>query len=249
MSAGPFPTSPPLKTGRTLVVIPAYDEEGRVGRVVRRVREAAPCVEILVVDDGSGDGTAREAREAGARVVSHPFNMGYGETVKTGLSLAAAGDFDIVVHMDGDGQHDPASMPGLLAAVRDGGADIAIGSRFTGGGAYRAPLLRRLGILIFSRIVSLAVGSAFTDPTSGFAALGRAAVLRLGASPLYPADFPDADLIIMAHRAGMRVVEVPVLMHESPPGKRSMHAGSASLYYVFKMFLAIFLALLRKNPF
>ena len=233
---------------KTLVVIPAFNEQGRVGGVVRRVRIAAPFAQVLVVDDASCDKTGQEAREAGARVIRHPFNLGYGAAVKTGLLVARAENFHFVVHMDGDGQHEPDSMAGLLDAVRKGGVDVAIGSRFLGGGSYRVPLLRRVGMLIFGRIVSVATGRRLTDPTSGFAALSRRAVSLFCQSDHYPADFPDADVIIMAHRAGLKVSESPVKMYESPPEKKSMHDGLAPLYYVFKMFLSVFLALVREKP-
>lgn len=232
---------------KTLVVIPAFNEEGRVGEVVRRVRLLAPFAQVLVVDDASRDKTGQEAREAGARVIRHPFNLGYGAAVKTGLLVARAEDFTFVVHMDGDGQHEPDSMAGLLDAVQKGGVDVAIGSRFLGGGSYRVPLLRRAGMLIFGRIVSAATGRRLTDPTSGFAALSRRAVSLFCQSDHYPADFPDADVIIMAHRAGLAVAEVTVRMYESPPEKKSMHDGLAPLYYVFKMFLSVFLALVREK--
>lgn len=237
-----------IKPQRTLVVIPAFNEEGRVGAVVRRVRLAAPFATVLVVDDASRDLTGSEARQAGARVVRHPFNLGYGAAVKTGLMVAVSENFPQVVHMDGDGQHEPDSIGGLLDAVRRGGVDVAVGSRFLGGGSYRVPLLRRAGMLVFGRIVSMATGRRLTDPTSGFAALSRRAVVLFSRSDHYPADFPDADVIIMAHRSGLRVSEVPVKMYESPSDKKSMHDGLAPLYYIFKMFLSVFLALVRRKP-
>lgn len=232
---------------KTLVVIPAFNEGGRVGEVVRQVRLAAPFATVMVVDDASCDDTAVEARRAGARVLKHPINLGYGAAVKTGLTVALKEKFSFVVQMDGDGQHEPESIAPLLCEVREKGADVAIGSRFTGGGTYRAPFLRKIGMLIFGRIASWVIGRPLTDPTSGFVALSSRAVALFCQSRHYPTDFPDADVIIMAHRAGLLVTETPVVMYQSPLDKKSMHDGLAPLYYVFKMFLSVFLALIRKK--
>lgn len=238
----------PQEDPRILVVIPAFNEEGRVGAVIEKVRRTAPHAVVLVVDDASCDETGREARLAGARVIRHPFNLGYGSAVKTGLMVAMAEKFPVVLHLDGDGQHEPESMVRLIEAVRQGGADVAIGSRFAGGNSYRVPVLRRVGMLFFGWMASLAVGRRLTDPTSGFVALSRRAVALFCATDHYPADFPDADVIIMAHRAGLAVAEAPVVMYESPAGKTSMHDGLAPLYYVFKMLLSVILAMVRKMP-
>ena len=123
-----------------------------------------------------------------------------------------------------------------------------MGSRFLGDRGYTMPGLRYAGVMVFRGLVSLFAGKKITDPTSGYQALNRAAMERFYASPHYPADFPDADVIIMLHRAGLRVMEVPVIMHPNPDN-RSMHKGMRPVYYVFKMFLSIFLAMIRKNPF
>lgn len=229
---------------RTLVLIPAYDEEARVGEVVRRVRAMYPGYDVLVVDDGSRDRTARAAVEAGARVVSHAFNMGYGVALQTGYKYALRRGYDLLVQLDGDGQHDPASVSALLAPVAAGETDFALGSRFLGGKSYSPPALRRAGMAFFRGLVSRLIGQPITDSTSGFQAF-NARVIRFFTTDTFPCDYPDADVLVTLHRAGFSLREVPVRMDPSPAG-RSMHDGLRPLYYLFKMILSILVTLLRR---
>lgn len=228
-----------------LVVIPAYKEEGRVGPVVRDVRSVLPEADVLVVDDGSGDGTADEARAAGARVLSLPVNSGYGAALQTGYKYAVRGDYAFVGQIDADGQHSAAYLPQLLAELDATGADVVIGSRFLDrDGHYRPSLARKLGIGLFSRVASVVMRQHVSDPTSGYQVM-RADVARFFCSEVYPSDYPDADILILLHRSGFRVGEVGVQMR-MPTGK-SMHAGHRSLYYVYKMWLSIGVTLLRRR--
>jgi hypothetical protein len=147
--------------------------------------------------------------------------------------------------MDGDGQHDPQFLRTLLAEVKEEKADVVIGSRFLGGGEYHVPLLRRMGMLLFGFIAGRLSGQKITDPTSGYQALGRRAI-EFYTGDGFPGDYPDADVLVMLHRAGLRMREVPVAMRPNSNG-RSMHSGLKPLYYVYKMFLSLFLNLLRKQ--
>jgi len=237
---------------RVLLLIPAYDEEARIGSVIRGVKNQYPWLEIAVVDDGSSDQTRERALEAGAHVISHPYNLGYGVALQTGYKYALGRRFDALVQMDGDGQHDPASIPDLLDPIERGQTDLAIGSRFletqTAGRSrlpYRASFTRRCGMWLFGSIASLLIEQTVTDPTSGYQAMNRQ-VLEWVASDRFPWDYPDADVIIMLHRAGFRIQEVPVRMYENP-SKKSMHSGWKPLYYVFKMFLSILVTLMREK--
>jgi len=229
----------------TLVLIPAYNEERQIAGVIERVRTAIPECGILVVNDGSRDATATVARSAGATVVSHPFNMGYGVTIQTGYKYASAAGYDFLVQIDGDGQHDPAFIPRLLEPVRSGEADFALGSRFLGEQSYRPPFARRMGILFFRKLVSMIIGREITDPTSGYQAMNRN-VIRFFTGDVFPCDYPDADMLVTLHLAGFRISELPVRMYANLEGK-SMHSGLKPLYYVFKMCLSIFVTLLRKR--
>jgi glycosyltransferase involved in cell wall biosynthesis len=242
------PAAPPARDaariGRVLVVIPAFNEAGRVGRVVRDVRAALPAADVLVVNDGSADATAAEASAAGGLVISLPVNLGYGAALQTGYKYAVREGYDVVGQIDADGQHLPEHFPALLARLADPGTDVVLGSRFLDrDGHYRPSVARKLGIGLFGRLASAMTRQHISDPTSGFQAM-RLPVARFFCTDVYPADYPDADILIMLHRSGFHVCEVPVQMRPSPAGK-SMHRGHRSVYYVYKMLLSILVTVLR----
>jgi glycosyltransferase involved in cell wall biosynthesis len=232
---------------RCIAIIPALNEERQIGPVVDDIKAQAPGFDVLVIDDGSTDRTAAVAREHGASVVSHPFNMGYGVALQTAYKYAVRQGYDVLVQLDGDGQHDPAYIPKLAEQVISGKCDVCVGSRFREGLGYIPPFLRRVGMVIFGYIASRATGRRVTDPTSGYQALGRGP-FAFFQRDLFPFDYPDADVLILLHRAGFRVEEIAVRMKPSPTGK-SMHGGIIRpLFYVFKMFLSIGVTLLREKP-
>lgn len=241
---GPTPP-PPGRAPRVLVVMPAHDEEQSLGATLTRVRAALPEADVVVVNDDSSDGTSDVARAHGAHVVDLPCNLGYGGAVQTGFKFAISRGYDVVLQIDADGQHDPASARPLLAPVLSGDVDVAIGSRFLGEVKYRIPGLRRLGMRMFGAILSFVTRQKFTDPTSGYQALGRRAVAFF-AHDNYPSDFPDADTIILLALAGFRVREVPVTMEARTAGT-SMHSNFGAVYYLAKMLLAILMVLLRQK--
>lgn len=227
---------------RVLVIVPAYNEAGTVGRVVAETKGVFSGLEILVVDDGSVDGTAAEARSAGARVVELPFNLGIGGAVQTGYRYALEYGYDVAVQLDADGQHDPADLPRLVGPVAAGEADLAVGSRFLAPNGYRAPFTRRAGMLLLSLAVSLLTGHRFFDTTSGYRAAGARVIEMFAAH--YPADYPEPESLVAVRRRGLKVVEVPV-------GMRSRQAGFSSItpwrsvYYIVKVLLAVFVSALR----
>jgi glycosyltransferase involved in cell wall biosynthesis len=236
---------------RVLVIIPAFNEEKNIATVIGGVKEHLPGAEILIVDDGSRDQTRQKAEAEGARVISHPYNLGYGAALQTGYKFALKAGEEMTVQMDGDGQHDPFFIGALLETIRKGDADIVIGSRFLDAESrrddspYRAPFVRKVGMNFFKVITSLLIGQRVTDPTSGYQAMNRKA-LEWVSGDHFPVDYPDADVIIMLHRAGFRIKEVPVRMFQNQD-KKTMHSGWKPLYYVFKMFLSIGVTLMRKQ--
>jgi glycosyltransferase involved in cell wall biosynthesis len=233
----------PLTPSNCLVVIPAYNEAANVAAVVADVRASLPRADVLVIDDGSVDATAEVAHDAGARVLRLPVNSGYGVALQSGYKYAVRHRYGTVAQMDADGQHTATFMPQLLELVRGGDADIVIGSRFLDGdGHYQPSRARRIGMSIFSRMASRIMRQKVSDPTSGYQVM-RIDVARFFCGEVYPADYPDADILILLHRSGFRVAEVGVQMR-MPDGK-SMHSGHRSLYYVYKMFLSILVTLLR----
>ena len=233
------------ESGKTLIVIPVFNEAGNIEGVIECIKKEVPYADILVVDDGSSDDTRDIAETSATWVISHPFNMGYGVALQTGFKYAMERGYDFVVQMDGDGQHEPKYINDLLNELRREDVDIIIGSRFLSGTSYKSQPVRRLGIMIFALIASLITRQKITDPTSGFQALNKK-VVKLYASEVYPTDFPDADVIIMVSLIGYKIKEIPVVMYQSA-SKISMHSGLKPLYYIFKMFLSIIVTLFRKR--
>ncbi len=226
------------------VIIPAYNEAERIASTIADIRKFSNA-DIIVVNDGSTDDTVSEAKAAGAAVLDLPFNLGYGAALQTGLKYALKKGYEFTVQMDADGQHDPSSIQSLIKPVLDGEIDIAVGSRFLSGGAYKSSFIRRVGMLFFAFIASIFTGKRVTDPTSGFQALNRK-VMEFYTSDAYPVDYPDADVIIMLHRRGIKFREIPVTM-KGAVGKVSMHSGLKPFYYTFKMLLSILVTLLRNK--
>jgi glycosyltransferase involved in cell wall biosynthesis len=233
------------KATPVLVIIPAYNEAGKIAQVVAGIRAVVPEADILVVNDGSRDNTASAAEEAGAIVISHPINMGYGVTIQTGYKYARENGYAFLVQIDGDGQHDPAYIQALLEPVMSGETDVSVGSRFREVESYRPSFSRRLGILFFRKLVSIIIGREITDPTSGYQAMNRD-VIRFFTGDVFPCDYPDADVLVSLNLAGFRIREIPVRMFANAEGK-TMHSGFKPLYYMFKMCLSILVTLLRNR--
>jgi len=229
-----------------LAIVPAYNEEGMVGRVVREIGRAAPAFDVLVVDDGSTDATAAEAQAAGATVISHPFNLGIGGAMQSGYKHALRHGYDVAVQVDGDGQHKPAYLNDMLAALQlDGRADMVYGSRFRGDPGYRVPLGRRLGNLIFSVVLTAITRQRITDPTSGFRMTNRRGIELFARD--YPHDYPEVEAILMLHAHRLRIHEVPVRMNARGFGRSSIDYPR-SAYYMAKVLLALFVGLFRRRP-
>lgn len=230
----------------TLIVIPAFNEAKNIGTVLDEINEELPHIPVLVINDGSSDATARVAKEHGAKVISLPYNSGYGVALQTGFLYAVQNNYSIVVQMDGDRQHDSKSIKSLLQEIQDENTDVVIGSRFLGTCHYKASFARQIGIFIFGKLASYLIGQKVSDPTSGFQAV-KGSAIRFMASDFYPPDYPDADFIILLHRFGYKIREVPVIMRTNKDNK-SMHRGHKTIYYIFKMFLSIIATLLRQKP-
>ena len=238
-------TADPRLAGlKRIAIVPAYNEEESVARVIDEIRAFDPDFEIVVVDDGSRDRTAAVAEQRGTHVVRLPFNLGIGGAVQTGFRYAFEQGFRLAVRVDGDGQHDPSQLGLLLGPVLADEADIVVGSRYAAGGGYRSSRSRRLGISILAGTVSMLVGRRITDPTSGFQALNRLAIGLFAAD--YPHDYPEVEATLMVHRHRLRLIEVPVQMRERAAGRSSI-GSLAAVYYMVKVLLALFVGLFRKN--
>lgn len=221
------------------VIMPAYNEEATVGDVVQKVRENAPFVDIVVIDDGSRDATSVAARAVGAHVIELPFNVGIGSAVQTGLKFAAREGYEFAMQVDGDGQHDPRFIPDLLAVLREGAADMVIGSRFLESVGYRASVMRLFGIRLFAYLIGLVTNRRIFDSTSGYRAYNRTALEF--AAEYYPTDFPEPESIVTMLRNGFRIREVSVTMQQRQGGQSSLgkDIGLRSAYFLLSNAIAI----------
>lgn len=230
---------------RAIALVPAFNEEGTIATVVDELRAFDAELEILVIDDGSHDRTAEIARRAGARVLRLPFNLGIGGAVQTGFRYAFENRFELAVRVDGDGQHDPSQLAAVVGPVVRGETDIAVGSRYLGAEAegYRSSVTRRIGIRLLARVVSFLTRQRITDPTSGFQALNRKAIMLFAAD--YPHDYPEVEAIVLVERHRLRLVEVPIAMRPRTAGRSSIRTLS-SVYYMIKVLLALFVGSFRR---
>lgn len=238
-----------------LIFIPALDEEETVGDVVHAVRAELPEADVLVVDDGSSDTTARRARESGAMVATLPFNLGIGAAIQTGYLYALRHGYRFCAHLDADGQHRPEDVRRLLEAVRGGRCDLAIGSRYhtppaeellaaeAPSSRYAPTFLRRIGIGLFRGALNFVTRHHFTDTTSGLRAANRKAV-ELFASE-YAGDYPELESLHSLVRNGLTFEEIPVVMLPRAGG-RSKFNPINSAFFIFKGLLVLFVGVLRR---
>jgi glycosyltransferase involved in cell wall biosynthesis len=187
-----------------VVVIPALNAAASVAEVVRRSRAALPHARVLVIDDGSHDGTSAAAEAAGAEISRFERNRGKGAALRAGIAAALACDAAAIVTLDADGQHDPAAAPALLAALDS--ADIAIGTRTRSGTAM--PMRRRMTNSLASSAIAHLLGAPVADSQSGYRAFRRRVALEVHADG-DRFEF-ETDFLIRAGRAGLRIVGVPV---------------------------------------
>jgi glycosyltransferase involved in cell wall biosynthesis len=227
--------------GSLLILIPAFNEEGAVGGVVREVQAVMPGVPILVVDDSSADSTVVRAREAGARVLELPHHLGLGGCVQAGYRLAFELGYKYVIRVDGDGQHDPRDIPRIFETLEKEGCEMVIGSRFVdGNGAHFGPL-RAVGITLFRAVLRPILGKAVRDPTSGFVGVNRTALAVFSRS--FPLEYPEIEALVVLQRRRFRFVEVPCRMRPRRTG-RSTITAMKSLYYIVHVLLGVFVNVL-----
>jgi len=229
---------------KVIIIIPAYNEGMNIAMVVNEAQDVMPQAMVIVIDDGSSDDTSRIARQAGAEVLTLPYNIGIGGAVQTGLKFAERKGFDYIIRIDGDGQHYPKEIPILLKAVVNNETDVAIGSRFCNGRkSSEISLPRRIGIFLFGTMASFLSGQEITDPTSGFIVMNKKAIGFL--SKNLEQDYPEVDARVFLLRAGFRVHEYPAEMRIRQGGVSSINAWRA-LYYAIKVTFSILIAKTRK---
>ncbi len=223
---------------KILIIIPAYNEEESIEKVVDNLTENFPQYDYLVVNDCSTDSTEEILRRRGYNHISLPVNLGIGGAVQSGYLYATQNDYDIAIQIDGDGQHDPAYIEKLIQPIVNGEADMAVGSRFIEKQGFQTSFMRRLGINLIRVIIKMCCGVNATDTTSGF----RASSKELNAvfAREYAQDYPEPEAIVAASLKGFRVTDVPVRMKEREGGVSSINA-TKSLYYMIKVSIALIL--------
>jgi glycosyltransferase involved in cell wall biosynthesis len=233
---------------KLLAIVPAYNEVAAIGATVADIHAYAPEFDVVVIDDGSTDETSRVAQAAGACVIRHPFNVGIGGAVQSGYQFALENDYDVAVQIDGDGQHDARHIAELLAQLRaQPELNLVTGSRFLAEDrhGYRSSVTRRLGIRVFSGVLSAVCRRRITDPTSGFRMTDRRGIELFARD--YPHDYPEVEAVLMCHAHRLASVEVPVRMRSRQTGRSSI-GSTQSAYYMVKVLLAVFVGLLRARP-
>jgi glycosyltransferase involved in cell wall biosynthesis len=212
--------------------LPAWNEEDNLPAVLEELRGGLPQADVLVVDDGSTDRTAEVAREHGAEVISFESNRGLPAGIGAGYRYALDQGYGFCGRVDADGQHPVAQLARLLARVRSGECDVAVGSRFASGDGfapyrYRSSGARRFGTALLRRALKVALRRPFLDATSGMYA-ANAKALPVLAQP-YTTEAPEVQAILRLHEAGLRVDEVPVDMRPRASGESKLQGKKAVL--------------------
>lgn len=230
------------RPGSLLVIVPALNEEGAVGDVVRNIQQYMPGVPVLVIDDCSRDGTINVARAAGAEVLALPHHLGLGGCVQAGYKLAHELGFEYVIRVDGDGQHDARDIPRVLEKLKCSGCEMVIGSRFVAENGSGSSAMRSLGIRFFRAILRPILGKPVHDPTSGFVGVNRKALEVFSRS--FPLEYPEIETLVVLQRRRFRFEEVPVKMRARVTGRSSITAAK-SLYYIAHVLLGVFVNVLK----
>lgn len=228
------------------MVVPAWNEREALPSVLTELKEHLPDVDVMVVDDGSTDGTAEVVRLAGVSVLVMPFNVGVGGAMRAGFLYARRRGYDVVVQVDADGQHDPGYIPQLLSRLDDG-VDVVIGARFAGVGEYRLRGPRRWAMRLLSGSISLLTGARLTDVTSGFRVAGPRAIALFARD--YPPEYlgDTVESLVLAERAGLKIGQVPVAMRLRRAGLPSQNTLKSAIYLA-RAVLVLGLAVIRARP-
>jgi glycosyltransferase involved in cell wall biosynthesis len=231
---------------KTLIIIPAHNEERSLPGVIRSIETFSPGADILVVNDASVDGTSHVVRtlrtKAKVTVIDLPYNLGIGGAMQTGFAFAREGGYSIALQIDGDGQHPAKYIRDLKGGIEKDRADMVVGSRFLKAIGFKGFFLRRIGIRYFSFLIAMLTGRRIFDVTSGFRAFGKKAIRFF--SEYYPHDYPEVESLVVLKKLNLSVMELPVTM------KRRRHGMSTinwldGIYYMIRVSLGTVISALR----
>lgn len=223
---------------KILVMIPAYNEEESIEKLIENMRQIADKVDYIVINDCSIDYTKKILDKVGANYLDLPINLGIGGGIQTGYMYAMENNYDIAIQMDGDGQHDFRYIDNLIEPIVNDQADVVIGSRFMDREGFQSSFIRRLGIRFLNTVIRCCCGVIIKDATSGFRAVNQK-MIKIFAND-YAQDYPEPEAIVSAAVNHARILEVPVIMHERTGGISSISAGK-SIYYMIKVSLGVIL--------
>lgn len=222
--------------GKILIIIPAYNEEKSIEKVVDNLINNYPQYDYVIINDGSLDDTDKICQDKGYHYINLPINLGIGGAVQTGYQYALEKNYDIAVQADGDGQHNIEYIEDLIEPILTGDADVVIGSRFLEKEGFQSSFFRRMGIRFLSFLIWITCGKQIKDVTSGFRAVNKKFIEIFAKN--YPLDYPEPETIVatLIHRGCIR--EIPVVMNERQMGNSSINF-TKSIYYMIKVTLAV----------
>lgn len=229
---------------KTLVIIPAFNEEASIEKVINNIKTAAKDADILVVNDASKDKTSEKAKESGCRVINLPFNLGIGGAMQTGYLYAYQNNYDAAIQIDGDNQHNPIYIEKMLSALKEN--DMIIGSRYIEKTKYKSTFFRRLGMKFFTLLILITTGEKITDTTSGFRCVNKK-IIRFFALN-YPTDYPEVEVLIRLTKQKYKISEISVEMQERKNGK-SFATPVKSIYYMIKVTFGVIISSIRSKKY
>ncbi len=227
---------------KTLVIIPAYNEEACIKNTVDNLIKTNPEVDVIVINDGSKDNTSNEAKKTQATVIDLPVNLGIGGAVQTGYLYALKNNYDVAIQYDGDGQHKPEYIKQILEEIHEN--DLVIASRFVQENEYKQTMSRMAGIKLIRGIIKICTGRMIYDPTSGYRAANKKVIKEFVEN--YPHDYPEPETNLWLLRRGYKIKEIPSKMNNRETGKSSI-TPFKSIYYMVKVSLAMFICMLQKG--
>jgi len=228
---------------KKLIIIPAYNESECIERTVKDIQKCAQGFDYVIINDCSTDHTKEICEKNGFHLINLPINLGICGAVQTGYRYAYENGYDIAVQFDGDGQHDASFLIQMADTLQKEKADMVIGSRFIEKVGFQSSLIRRVGIVYFTRLIKLLTGTTITDPTSGLRMINRS-VIKIFAND-YPKDYPEPESVVAVLKNKKIVKEMPVVMRERQGGTSSI-GSLKSIYYMIKVTLAILVESLRR---